>query len=162
MRTLCPHPRRLLMAITLLLPLVCGCFASAEQGRAARIRADRNRASRQALIDLEAAYVRAFNARDARLLDRLIAEDYLLTGPDGVTIGKADLIRYIQSLPDGVTAATTVYEVRTYGDCGIVVANFVMSQDGRRLDFERFTETCLRRGGRWYFLALHSSQGPAE
>src|SRR5438034_5644988 len=54
------------------------------------IRADRNRASRQALIDLEAAYVRAFNARDARLLDRLIAEDYLLTGPDGVTIGKAD------------------------------------------------------------------------
>ena len=59
-------------------------------------------------------------------------------------------------------ASARTYEVRTYGDCGIVVANFVMSQDGRRLDFERFTETCLRRGGRWYFLALHSSQGPAE
>lgn len=101
--------------------------------------------------------MRAFNARDGNMLERLLTEDYLLTNPEGRTLGRTEFIDEILNRPPDTIAATTVYEVRTYGDSAVVVANFRVTEGGRLRPLERFTDSLVRRSGRWYFTATHVS-----
>ena len=150
------HPMRLL-TFGLLVPALLGCLA---WGAAARVRADNNRASRQQLLQMEVAYVRAYNGRDRAALDRMLTEDFLITLPDGTTIGKPDFIDQVVGREAGTTGETTVYFIRTYGDCGVVVADFVTRWNGQFVALDRFTDACVRRGGRWYFYANQDSVIP--
>src|SRR6266542_6554090 len=99
MRLTCPRSSRLLAAACLLATLTFACLAWGDQAGSARIRADGSHTSRQQLVDLEAAYIRAFNSRDAGMLERLLTEDYLITGIDGSTIGRAEFVDHITHLP---------------------------------------------------------------
>jgi len=123
---------------------------SSARGDSGPLFADHNPVSEQQRIDLEQVYLRAYNGRNVALLDRILSEDYLYVGHDGTTVGKAAFVEGITRRPPGVTGATTVDFIRTYGDAGIVVALFTVTAGGRITEQVRFTDSCVRRGGRWY------------
>jgi len=149
--------RGLLLGAILLAPLVGCCLAWGALNRCPKVRADGNATSRKQLIELEQAYVEAYNRRDGTWLDQHTSEDYLFTADQDQTLGKWAFIALITSIPAGITGATTVEVVETYGDCGIVVATFTDRVPGQPDRFERFTETCVRRHGRWYFAAIQTT-----
>lgn len=103
---------------------------------------------------------------DARALDALLADDWILTHSDGRTQDKRD---YLAELARGarggrVNTAITNADVRFrwYGEAAVVTGASVQSGIGAdgapfRGRF-RFTRVWIRRSGAWVMVASHSSR----
>lgn len=101
------------------------------------------------VLMLDDAWNAAYRSRDARVLDGLIADDWLGFLPGGQMIGKTVLQRAITAYPEDVL----VFERRAaqlYGDTAIVrgelSANGVYSQG--------FLRVYARRAGKWQAVAV--------
>jgi ketosteroid isomerase-like protein len=153
---------RAAVVVALLAPLLA---AAAGWGREAgsRLRADDNRAAERELRRLEGVFSDAFNRRDARTLDRLLAEDFLYTNEQGAVSNKAQYIDFVVNHIQVVSGGIGDLVVRVYGDAAVVVARFdgVSIIDGQQLnDSFRFTDVWVRRSGRWYVIASQNSPIP--
>jgi uncharacterized protein (TIGR02246 family) len=108
------------------------------------------------------AACRAYQAADADALERLLAEDYTLTDSRGEVITRA------QDIAEVRTGAVryALFEnrdmrVRIHGNAAIVTGRtHIESTPGKRLVFQ-FTDTLIRRDGRWLVAASHATRiGP--
>ena len=103
---------------------------------------------------------------DARALETLLANDWLLTHSDGRTQGKTEYLAELARGASGgrVNTAITNEDVRiqTYGDAAVVTGASVQSGIGADgVPFSgrfRFTRVWVRRDGRWMMVASHSSR----
>ena len=117
------------------------------------------------LIELQQALARAWIRGDRTAVERIIAPDWRSTGPDGSTSERAQVLAQvfetgahkIHSLKiDDVTA-------RVFGDAAVVTGKThgVGEFDGAPYDVViRFTDTFVRREGRWQAVASHASVAP--
>jgi hypothetical protein len=101
---------------------------------------------------------------DARSLEPLLDERWMLTHSDGKVQYKAD---YLAQLATGSRRNTAITnqdsEIRYYGDTAIVTGKSVQSGVGEQGPFSgsfRFTRTWVWRDGRWVMVASHSSRLP--
>lgn len=138
---------------------------SALQARGAQTRAE-NEAERE-VRKLERAWLDAYEQRDARAMDTIVADDFVITFPDGSTQTKPQIIDLIKaptnpSIPS-IKFYTEDVRARAYGDTVILTGRVVTEylRDGKTLrEQSRYTDTYVKIRGRWQVVASHLSNVP--
>jgi ketosteroid isomerase-like protein len=115
----------------------------------------------QELIKLENESNDAWVKHDVKAYSRLLAEDYLCTGPDGDIITKAQDLEELNS-DENVYRSIIAddFRVRVYGDAAVVTFRLTAKKQVRGKEItgqERFTNTWIKRDGRWQCVATHYS-----
>ena len=113
---------------------------------------------------LEHDWIEAIQRRDQVVLDRIIGDDFLLSGwLPGATL--ADKQTYVEDCLRPVEVSNALYEfdqwkIRTYGDSVVVNCVFscraVVGGNDWGGDFQ-FTDVWVRRDNRWQVVTRHSS-----
>jgi ketosteroid isomerase-like protein len=115
----------------------------------------------QELIGLENEWAEAWLKRDVAFFDRIEADDYVWTSPWGVWTKAQDLAE----LKSGDSVITSWVlddmKVRIYGDAAVVTGRSTIKETHKGEDWsrqERWTNTWVKRDGRWQCVAGHSSE----
>jgi ketosteroid isomerase-like protein len=121
----------------------------------------------QELLKLEREWLDAYTKRDVAAMERIEADDFVITFPNGSMSNKA---QQVESLKRGASAGpppqfhTEETKVRLMGDVailmGIVVGKYQV--DGKEVvERSRYTDVWAKRGGRWQVVASHLSNLPS-
>lgn len=111
---------------------------------------------------LEREWLDAYERNDAAAMDRIVAEDFTITFPNGSMQTKAQLMAMIRAPRKGAPPKFHTESVasRAYGDTVILTGRVVgeFQQDGKTVrDVSRYTDTYAKVGGRWQVVASHLS-----
>ena len=113
------------------------------------------------VLTAENAWQKAELGHDADTLSRLMADDVVLTEPDGVPIGKTEEVAFTADPNTRFDILETHgLKVRVHGDTAIVTGAYHEkgTDHGRTFEHQgRFTDTWLRQDGSWRCIASHSS-----
>jgi uncharacterized protein (TIGR02246 family) len=113
---------------------------------------------------LERAWLDAYENRDAEAMDAIVAEDFTITFPNGSIETKPQMMESIRR-PRGQESPSVKFhtedvEARVYGDTvvliGRVVAEYSRGEE-TMVDESRYTDTYVKRNGRWQVVASHLS-----
>lgn len=118
----------------------------------------------QELKRLENEWLNSYLRGDKQTFDRIVADDFTRTDESGKFATKAEEKALVQAPPASVKASLTNedIQVRVYGNAAIVTGRIVSKVQGS-LNFQsRFTDTFVKRKGRWQVVARHYSRIPAE
>jgi ketosteroid isomerase-like protein len=107
----------------------------------------------QGLIKAENEWGEAVVKRDAAsidmLRDRIIADEYIMIY-DGSAFTKAQYFELAKSIKEDILSfVMDEWQVRVYGDAAVVMGRGTMKT--------RFTDTWVKRAGRWQCVAAHNS-----
>jgi uncharacterized protein (TIGR02246 family) len=113
------------------------------------------------LIKLENESNDAWVKHDVEAYARLLADDYLCTGQDGDVITKAQDLAVFKSHENTIRSAIADdFRVRVYGDAAVVTFRLtykIQAEGKESTGQERFTDTWVKRDGRWQCVATHYS-----
>ena len=115
----------------------------------------------QEVMQLENERIPALLKGDSAFIERAYADDYIVTGANGVVRDKAQLIADMKSGAQTFESMTNdVAKVRVYGDTAIVTGR--NTQKGQykgqpSLSPTAFTRVYVRRDGRWQLVANASA-----
>jgi ketosteroid isomerase-like protein len=116
----------------------------------------------QELIKLENEWAEAWVKSDIAFHDRIMADDYTWTAPQGFVMTKADDLTLIKSGQDVITLWVLAdMKVRIYGDAAVVTGRDTIKETYKGKDVSgqnRWTHTWVKRDGRWQCVAGHSSE----
>lgn len=116
----------------------------------------------QQLKKLEMQWDEAGVKKDAGVYDRVLADDFTLTGPNGHLVTKAQFTAELKSGEDTVSSSVlSDMKVRIYGDTAIVtyVENAKETFKGQDVSgTSRWTDTWVKREGSWQCVASHGSK----
>ncbi len=112
---------------------------------------------------LEREWLDAYEKRDAGAMNRIVADDFMITyGATSQT--KADIMKQLQSSPDAarptVKFSTVNATSRVFGDTVILTGQVTqqMERDGQIRKMEsRYTDVYVKRNGRWQVVASQLS-----
>jgi hypothetical protein len=120
----------------------------------------------QELIDLEKAWTEAVVKRDLAFFDRITADEHTLTAPDGTVMTKAQQVALVKSGEYTVTSAVQdAIKVWIYGDVAVVTGLCTEKSQFKGKDSSgqyRWTDTFIKRDGRWQCVATHASKVAQE
>ncbi|HEX8557477.1 MAG TPA: nuclear transport factor 2 family protein [Pyrinomonadaceae bacterium] len=139
-------------------------FTAARQNEPGRAPLSREE---QEVRKLEREWLDAYEQRDAAAMDRIVADDFTITFPNGGMQKKSHIIAGLKA---PVREGQPVYkfhtenvESRSYGDTVILIGRVVTesTQAGKSVrEASRYTDTYVRRRGRWQVVASHLSNVP--
>jgi ketosteroid isomerase-like protein len=118
----------------------------------------------QELLKLEREWLDAYLKRDVAAMERIEADDFIITHADGRVFTKADEIANLkkstgQSDPS-MSFTTEETRVRIFGDTAILTGVFVAKQKDST-ERSRYTDVYVKRNGRWQVAASHMTRiGP--
>ena len=121
----------------------------------------------QELIQIERDWCTAFLKRDSALLGRILADDYTGVTGRGVVESKAEALAGVKDTSSAFDACVdTNFKVRVYGDAAVVTALATRSGRYKGVAFKDrralYTDTFVRRDGRWQCVASQSTFVPAQ
>lgn len=118
----------------------------------------------QEVKKLEREWLDAYEQHDAAAMDRIVASDFTITYPNGGVRTKEQIMRMIKSprpsAGPGPKFATEEVLARVYGDTVVLTGRLVTQwQRAGEISKEqsRYTDTYVRRDGRWQVVASHLS-----
>ena len=115
----------------------------------------------QELLKLEQDWTNAEVKADLAFLDRILADDWLFTDPDGVVWTKAKSLAVLKSGEDVVSSMVPDdMKVRIYGDAAVVTGRATTKETFKGKDISglhRWTDTWIKKAGRWQCVATHAS-----
>jgi ketosteroid isomerase-like protein len=153
------------MRAMFIVTLVLSAGAISGAADAPGLRADRKPDTERQLVKTEQNWNEAFMNRNKTALASLCADDFQVTDDDGKVEDKA---RYIEDATRHVKVVTYTLSnmtARAYGETGIVMGQWtgtVAADDGNTELTFRFTDTFVRREGRWWAVASQMTRLPAE
>ena len=113
------------------------------------------------LSRLETVWNDAHLRGDAGALDRLWADDLVVTVPDMPVMDKSESLAFMRSGKMKFHRyQTSDLRTRVYGDAAVVTGQLERVRDAANKGFEddwRFTKVYVRRNGRWQVVAWHGS-----
>jgi len=116
----------------------------------------------QELKKLEIQWDEAGVKKDVAVYDRLLADDFMLTGPNGNLVTKAQFTAELKSGEDIVFSSTlSDMKVRVYGDTVVVTYVEKAKETFKGLDVSgtsRWTDTWVKRGASWHCVASQGSK----
>ena len=116
----------------------------------------------QELKKLEMQWDEAGVKKDVAVYDRLLADDFMLTGPNGNLVTKAQFTAELKSGEDIVFSSTlSDMKVRVYGDTAVVTYVEKAKETFKGQDVSgtsRWTDTWVKHGGSWQCVAAHGSR----
>jgi hypothetical protein len=121
---------------------------------------------RELLLKMTDDMTNAKMKRDVKVLDGLLADDYIFTNPAGLFADKAQYL-------DGARADTAVYEsvtnsdqvVRIYRNAAVVAGSTTVKgrYDGQEIGGRfRFTNVFVKRNDKWQCVAIHLTRIAAQ
>lgn len=122
----------------------------------------------EAVRKLERAWLDAYEQHDQKAMDAIVADDFTITFPTGRMQTKPQIMAAIKSPRaaggPSMKFRTEQVQPRAYGDVvilvGIVVTEY--QRDGKTVsERQRYTDTYVKRNGRWQVVASHLSNAPA-
>jgi ketosteroid isomerase-like protein len=119
-----------------------------------------NNSAEQTVLKLTQESFDAEERVDRAALNRIIADDFLGTGPMGTTLSKTDVIPQEGSGEHGLAISGQDIRVRVFGDTAIATGRGVPKAQGR--PELRFTIVFVKRADRWQMVAGHLSTVPQE
>src|SRR5262249_31658673 len=111
------------------------------------------------LRELESQWLGAYARRDAEALQRIEADDFTITYPDGKVLTRNDEIEKIKkeagTARDGTAAHTEDTKVRLFGDVAILTGRYLVTrgEGGPTISESRYTDVYAKRQGRWQVVA---------
>lgn len=118
------------------------------------------------LMQMERDWCRALTTKDPSILEPILADDYTSVNSRGVVSTKASELADAKAGASGF--ATCVHDnmkVRVFGDAAVITGHNVTSGIFRGVAFKDrgsyWTDTYVRRNGRWQCVASHSSPAVA-
>lgn len=122
----------------------------------------------QAVRKLEREWLDAYEQRDAAAMERIVADDFTITFPRGEVQTKAQILAALKELkarrvPNAPAPKfyTEDVQARVYGDTVILIGRVItrwQSQGNEMRDQSRYTDTYVKRNGRWQVVASHLSE----
>ena len=111
---------------------------------------------------LERAWLDAYEKKDVTAMTAIVADDFTITFSDGEIQTKPQIIESLKR-PGGSTSKFTTENVqsRVYGDTVILIGLVISEwkQNGQPMsDRSRYTDTYVKRGGKWQVVASHLSK----
>lgn len=124
---------------------------------------------RQDVQKLERAWLDAYEQHDTKAMDAIVADDFTITFPNGGVQTKPQIIASLKSPrpADGrsMKFRTEQVQARAYGDVvilvGIVVTEYLRDGKTASESRQRYTDTYVKRNGRWQVVASHLSNAPS-
>jgi len=120
----------------------------------------------QELKRLEDKWLSSYLIGDKQTFDEIVADDFSRTDESGKSATKAEERALVQAPPASLNASLNNEDmkVRLYGNAAIVTGLIVSKVQGQgSLSFKsRFTDTFVKRKGRWQVVARHYSRVPTE
>jgi ketosteroid isomerase-like protein len=120
----------------------------------------------QTLTKLENDWAKAGLAGDAAALEKLLAPDFVYTNQDAGMASRAEMVAGVKS---GATKYDTFtvggMKVHVHGDAAVVTgkASIKGKENGKAIDEElRFTDTWVKRDGRWLCAATQVTRIPKK
>ena len=118
----------------------------------------------QALKDLEHQWNEAFKSGDKDALERILDDQFIFTDYDGQVFNKTQYLDTVQAIRIESYSIDDM-TVRVYGDTGVVAGRWKgkFTVDGKNADGDfRFTDTFVRRLGRWRAVASQDTRIPRK
>lgn len=142
--------------------LVCGLAIAACSSETRSAGADE-----AALLELQQVLARAWLAGDRHTIEQIIGPEWTSTGPDGSASNRAKVLDEVFETHVHKILRLEIDEVRArvFGDAAVVTGRThgVGEFGGAPYDVTiRFTDTFVRRGGRWQAAASHASLVPGR
>jgi len=148
---------RMIFLVTLL-AASCGVSAARQAAQPKHSRAELE------VRRLERQWLDAYEQNDADAMERIVAEDFTITFPNGAVQTRPQLMAMIRApRRDGqprMRFYTEGVQSRAYGDTVILLGRVVTEYErgGKTVkEQSRYTDTYVRRGGRWQVVASHLS-----
>jgi len=120
----------------------------------------------QALMKLQREWLDAYQKHDAAALERIEADNFTLTEADGKVTTKAEDVASIRNAkppqPDDSFDVEDV-KVRLYGDTAVLIGRVILKYRNKGqmvVERYRYTDTYLRRRGRWQVVASQLTRLP--
>jgi hypothetical protein len=115
-----------------------------------------------ALVEMQQDLVRAWLSADRAALERIIAPEWTITGPNGRTSDRSRVLAQVFDTGVHRIRDLKIDEVkaRVFGDAAVVTGRTrgVGEFEGAGYDVViRFTDVFVRRAGRWQAVASHAS-----
>ena len=120
----------------------------------------------QEVRKLERDWLDAYEKRDVPAMTTIVADDFMITFSDGSIQTKPQIIESLKR-PGGPSSKFVTEDVqsRVYGDTviltGVVVTEWKQN-DKPMTDRSRYTDTYVKRNGRWQVVASHLSNAPKQ
>jgi uncharacterized protein (TIGR02246 family) len=118
----------------------------------------------QEVRKLERAWLDAYEQHDTKAMDAIVADDFTITFTDGSMQTKKQILDSIKAPRDPTRPPLKFYtedvQSRVYGDTVILIGRVVTEyvRDGKTMkEQNRYTDTYVKRGGRWQVVASHLS-----
>ena len=122
---------------------------------------NKSSAAEQDIMRIEKEMLAAALKGDTGPSERYLADNYVFTGPDGLTMGKAQSIEDLKSGNLKLQAASLDdTKVQVYGDTAIVTysSNDKGTYKGKDITGKtRWTDVFVKQKGRWMIVASHGS-----
>jgi hypothetical protein len=116
----------------------------------------------QELLKLEMDWSNAEVKADIAFLDKILADEWVMTDADGVLWTKAESLAMLKSGEDRVSSEVpSEIKARVYGDAAVTTGIVTDKETLKGKDVSgtyRFTDTWIKRVGRWQCVASHSSK----
>lgn len=108
----------------------------------------------------EREWLDAYEKRDSAAMERIVADDFVITHASGSTQTKQDILKMLErgraANRPSPKFSTEDSQVRLFGDTAVITGKVKMHM-GERTNVERYTDTWVRRGGRWVVVASQLS-----
>jgi ketosteroid isomerase-like protein len=116
---------------------------------------------------LEREWLDAYEARDSKAMNRIVADDFVILFPDGKSQTKADILAHLDRGRSSSRPAPKFHTedvlARGYGDTVVLTGKVITTmqkKDGPpSTSTSLYTDTYVRRNGRWQVVASHLSNG---
>jgi ketosteroid isomerase-like protein len=129
-------------------------------GQTMNQKANRNSGVEQELRSLESQWQEALTRRDVAMLDRLMADDYVLTTVSGEVVNKARVLAEVKSVNATADVRNTEVAVRVYGDVAIVTGLVLISGKFNDKDVStrsRYIKVYVKRERQWRVVAAQAT-----
>jgi ketosteroid isomerase-like protein len=150
--------KRLLVVTTLIVAAAFFAQGQTKQG-------GKRQSLEQELMQMQRAEDEAESKKDLAAMERLLADDFIFTAPNGAVSDKKKLIDDVKNDDEAEAGQTIGYDdvkARTYGKTAVV--NYLLSVKGKDKDGKdvtnryRNTVVWVKQQGRWRMAAIHVSR----
>jgi ketosteroid isomerase-like protein len=119
----------------------------------------------QTLIRMEYEWGDAIVKRDADALDRILADDYVLTTPEGRVVPKPRILANFRAPRPAAYQVRGIdhdeVDARVYGDAAVVSSRFILKVRAAGRDVEtpfRHTDVFVKQRGQWRCVARQATR----
>ena len=118
-----------------------------------------NKADIEKLEQLNRDYIRSVQMSDVRCFEKILAEDFMNSNPDGSLVDRAEFL--VQIARPAMISDFKAHDVRIriLGDVAIIHGRTTYIKSDGDAGEGRYTDIWARRQGRWLCVAAHVGRG---